>query len=124
MDHNDLYFIEASQRDPLLALLGRWLWFVIGPIVLIVLTAMIIITGTGWLTGYDLAFYVTVGADGPGPLDRSPFRLRPHRQLQSRHAAALPPISRPFGPLGDIGLDHRELSRQLSAAFALMPFAV
>jgi hypothetical protein len=60
VDHNDLYFIEASQRDPLLALLGRWLWFVIGPIVLIVLTAMIIITGTGWLTGYDLAFYVTV----------------------------------------------------------------
>lgn len=60
MEHNDVYFVESSEREPFWALVGRLMWFVIGPIVLVLLTALIIISGSGWLTPYDFAFYVTV----------------------------------------------------------------
>ena len=60
MDHNDLYFCGVFQAEPLLALLGRMLWLVIGPLVLIVLTVLIVISGSGWLTSDDLAFFPTL----------------------------------------------------------------
>ncbi len=62
MDNTDRYFVESSEREPFWALFGRLLWFVIGPIVLVLLTVMIVITGSGWFTGYDLAFYFTLAA--------------------------------------------------------------
>ena len=45
----------------MLVLIGRLLWLIIGPIALFVLTLFIVITDSGWLTGYDLGFYITVG---------------------------------------------------------------
>ena len=57
----DLDNIDRSEKEPQLAIFGRLLWFIIGPISLLVLTALILITGSGWLTVYDLAFYITVG---------------------------------------------------------------
>ena len=61
MDHHDWYFVESTAREPRLVLIGRLLWLIIGPIALFVLTLFIVITDSGWLTGDDLGFHITVG---------------------------------------------------------------
>ncbi len=95
MDNTDRYFVDSSEREPFWALFGRLLWFVIGPIVLVLLTVMIVITGSGWLTGYDLAFYITVGRDG-------------HRAAGSRSA----PVT---GALPSLQAPRRSISADMSA---------
>ena len=42
------------------ALLGRLMWFFIGPAALIFITYGIVKGGTGWLTALDAAFFVVV----------------------------------------------------------------
>ena len=60
MDHNHYFYVDSSTREPLQALLGRMLWLVIGPLVLILLTVEIILSGRGWLTWDDFVFFATV----------------------------------------------------------------
>lgn len=47
---------------PLLPLLGRLLWVLVGPLGLLAGTLWIIQKGEGWLTAADLAYFLALGA--------------------------------------------------------------
>jgi hypothetical protein len=51
-----------SQTTSAAALLGRFFWMLIGPLVLLLLTFSIVSGGSGWWTIVDFAFWATLAA--------------------------------------------------------------
>jgi hypothetical protein len=53
--------MTPDQSTPIIPLLGRVFWIMVGPLVLTLLTFTIIRIGSGWLTAADIAFFVVLG---------------------------------------------------------------
>ena len=52
--------MNTSPYTPFVSFVGRLLWLLIGPLALIPTLIGIVQTGQGWLTGFDIAFFVIV----------------------------------------------------------------
>lgn len=54
--------MQSKETTPTSVALARIFWMVAGPFILLLLTTQIVLSGTGWLTPWDAAFGLTVGA--------------------------------------------------------------
>lgn len=61
MDTDSQHPSNELDPTPSSVLWGRFFWFFIGPAILLVLTMLIVNSGSGWLTVLDIAFFVVVG---------------------------------------------------------------
>jgi hypothetical protein len=53
--------MQTTPSRPVLGLAGRLMWMMIGPLALVLVAYSIVTTGSGWLTGMDLAFLAILG---------------------------------------------------------------
>jgi hypothetical protein len=53
--------VADPQGPPFRAVLGRFLWMVFGPVVLLLTAVTVMKNGDGWLSRANLAFFVTLG---------------------------------------------------------------
>jgi hypothetical protein len=53
--------MTSEIHSPLLPQIGRIIWLLVGPLALVFLIIGIVRSGTGWLTGLDLAFFLVLG---------------------------------------------------------------
>ena len=50
--------MRDSQSPALSAILGRFIWLLVGPMALVLMIFANVSQGGGWLTGLDIAFFV------------------------------------------------------------------
>jgi len=53
--------MNAGRTSPLVALLGRVCWMLVGPLALVLFTYGIIRAGSGWVTWIDLGYFIVLG---------------------------------------------------------------
>ena len=51
-----------DTQSPFSAILGRLVWMLVGPMALVLMTFAIVSEGGGWLTGFDMMFFVVLAA--------------------------------------------------------------
>jgi hypothetical protein len=49
--------MNATSSTPLLGMVGRLLWMLVGPLALVLITFDIVAHSNGWLTGVDAAYF-------------------------------------------------------------------
>jgi hypothetical protein len=54
--------MRDSQSPALSAIFGRLIWMLVGPMALVLMTFAIVSEGGGWLTGFDISFFLILGA--------------------------------------------------------------